>query len=76
MNTFTPSLASGNALNLHVLSRAAPRLSVHYSLMDTCRTVIGENGSLIQGPLSAPIILGGRVFEGRTVHFETQVVLR
>lgn len=43
---------------------------------ESVREVIGENCSLIHGPLSAPIILGGRVFEGRTVHFETQVVLR
>jgi hypothetical protein len=43
---------------------------------ESVRKVIGENGSMLQGPLSAPNILGGRVWPGRTIHFETQVVLR
>ena len=43
---------------------------------ESVRKVIGEDGSLLQGPLSAPNILGGRVWPGRRVHFETQVVLR
>jgi hypothetical protein len=62
------------------LPSATYRFSIESPLADlqpeSVRKVIGENGSLIHGPLSAPIILGGRVFEGRTVHFETQVVLR
>jgi hypothetical protein len=43
---------------------------------ESVRNVIGEDGSLMRGPLTAPNILGGRVWPGRTIHFETQVVLR
>jgi hypothetical protein len=43
---------------------------------ESVRKAIGEDGSLMRGPLSAPNILGGREWPGRTLHFETQVVLR
>ena len=56
------------------------RFSIHSPLADLqpegVRKVIGGDGSLMRGPLAAPIILGGRVFPGFTVHFETQVELR